>query len=305
MTIPQPLPPTMPPSPCVGVCRIEEGCGLCLGCARSRAEIAGWISFSDRAREAVWAALPARRASLGLRFHRRAWSRHDIRAFVRRTLMPGAGTWVAGVHGAVAEFAIGDGEQADIVEQAECLAATTPRGAVRFRISDDVRALASGDADIVVLAAPAGDAPVERQAGLAALGPDTGAIRDADRSKLLFDFGLGFGFARFAVRIDDPALATALDAGVGQPWPTVLAACGQQLLQASPARVVLHPIGRVEVYTPIPLRAGRTQPGPHTHFLPELLAARRGTPPCLDLPETYAPCAIYYPATANIPNDRH
>jgi predicted Fe-S protein YdhL (DUF1289 family) len=303
--MPQPIPATMPTSPCVGVCRIEENCGLCVGCARSRTEIAAWIGLSDTAREAIWSALPARRASLGLKIHRRAWSREDIRRFVRRTLTPGAGTWVAGVHGALAEFTVGDGEQANIVEQGEYLTATTPRGAVRFRIADEVRALGFGDADIVVLAVPLIHAPVGSPGGLAALGPDTAAIRDNDRSKPLFDFGLGFGFARFVIRVDDPALADDLGARVGQPWPTVLAASGRQILDASPARVVLHAIGRVEVYTPIPLPGGRTQPGPHTHFLPEFLAARRGMPPGLELPETHAPCAIYYPATAAIPNDRH
>ncbi len=37
-------------SPCIGICRID-GEGLCAGCHRSLAEIAGWGAMDDRARE--------------------------------------------------------------------------------------------------------------------------------------------------------------------------------------------------------------------------------------------------------------
>lgn len=56
------LPP--PTSPCIGVCQIEPRTGLCLGCARSMDEIAGWLAMSPEAKRAVLAALPARRSAL-------------------------------------------------------------------------------------------------------------------------------------------------------------------------------------------------------------------------------------------------
>lgn len=31
-----------PPSPCIGVCRIDPASGLCTGCARTLQEIADW-----------------------------------------------------------------------------------------------------------------------------------------------------------------------------------------------------------------------------------------------------------------------
>ena len=52
-------------SPCILVCIIEEKSGCCMGCGRTREEIAGWTGFSDAGRRAVMDALPARMASLG------------------------------------------------------------------------------------------------------------------------------------------------------------------------------------------------------------------------------------------------
>ena len=50
------------PSPCSGVCRIDERHGLCAGCLRSLDEIAAWPTLDDRARLALWRTLRARRA---------------------------------------------------------------------------------------------------------------------------------------------------------------------------------------------------------------------------------------------------
>lgn len=47
-------------SPCVGVCVIGDD-DLCVGCARTLDEIAGWGTASFAARRAVLAALPGRR----------------------------------------------------------------------------------------------------------------------------------------------------------------------------------------------------------------------------------------------------
>lgn len=49
------------PSPCTGVCKMENG--LCLGCQRSLGEIAGWSGMADREKQTVLAQLEQRRAS--------------------------------------------------------------------------------------------------------------------------------------------------------------------------------------------------------------------------------------------------
>jgi uncharacterized protein len=52
-------------SPCTSVCTIDPASGLCAGCYRTLAEIAGWIELGDDAKRALIAALPARRTRLG------------------------------------------------------------------------------------------------------------------------------------------------------------------------------------------------------------------------------------------------
>ncbi|WP_226580821.1 DUF1289 domain-containing protein [Acuticoccus sediminis] len=47
-------------SPCTKVCRIAPATGLCLGCARTIDEIAGWATMSAADRAAVLADLPHR-----------------------------------------------------------------------------------------------------------------------------------------------------------------------------------------------------------------------------------------------------
>jgi predicted Fe-S protein YdhL (DUF1289 family) len=49
-------------SPCVKVCVVDPANGLCLGCFRSVAEIAGWTAMTPAARAAVLAELPGRKA---------------------------------------------------------------------------------------------------------------------------------------------------------------------------------------------------------------------------------------------------
>lgn len=47
-------------TPCVKVCVIEPESGLCIGCLRTREEIAAWSGFSPEARRDVMEELPTR-----------------------------------------------------------------------------------------------------------------------------------------------------------------------------------------------------------------------------------------------------
>jgi Predicted Fe-S protein len=49
-------------SPCVEVCQLNAERGMCIGCFRTLDEIARWSEMNDAQREAVVAALPARRS---------------------------------------------------------------------------------------------------------------------------------------------------------------------------------------------------------------------------------------------------
>ncbi len=57
-----PRPADEVPSPCISVCAIVPGTGLCAGCLRTLDEIALWSVLDDADKRAVLAALPARRA---------------------------------------------------------------------------------------------------------------------------------------------------------------------------------------------------------------------------------------------------
>jgi uncharacterized protein len=50
-------------SPCVKVCTLDTGAGLCLGCGRTLAEIAGWVRMSADERKRIMAELPDRLAN--------------------------------------------------------------------------------------------------------------------------------------------------------------------------------------------------------------------------------------------------
>jgi predicted Fe-S protein YdhL (DUF1289 family) len=47
-------------SPCVSVCVIDPGSGLCRGCKRTLDEISRWVVMTDDQRAAVIDALPSR-----------------------------------------------------------------------------------------------------------------------------------------------------------------------------------------------------------------------------------------------------
>ena len=51
-------------SPCTKLCVMDPRSGLCRGCLRTLAEIAGWGGMSDAQQQAVLAALPERRDRL-------------------------------------------------------------------------------------------------------------------------------------------------------------------------------------------------------------------------------------------------
>ncbi|MGQ0456720.1 MAG: DUF1289 domain-containing protein [Hyphomicrobium sp.] len=47
-------------TPCIKICVMDDAAGLCAGCGRTRAEIAGWTAFSDAERRRIITELPAR-----------------------------------------------------------------------------------------------------------------------------------------------------------------------------------------------------------------------------------------------------
>lgn len=59
-----PKPSSGTDSPCVSVCVMDDGTGLCLGCWRTLGEIAAWASLGSSERELIWQKIEQRRDGL-------------------------------------------------------------------------------------------------------------------------------------------------------------------------------------------------------------------------------------------------
>lgn len=218
--------------------------------------------------------------------------------------------WSMGSFGALGEFLRAAGEP---VQRAPGgLGIVSARGALRLEPPPGARAIAyetpSADPRLwnhaIELCLPQDRAAMNRRGVLTELGPDRDALRPADREALLFDMGLGLHQADACIRTSDAALVSALRAAIA-------ASRGRSLLEhdhpawgailaASPHRVFVSRVGRLEVYVPIPAPGSvpdyHFTPGPHTHVLPQLLASGRTHAAHLPLPEGWVPCASLYPA---------
>jgi hypothetical protein len=212
-----------------------------------------------------------------------------------------ATSFAIGVQGAVAEFMRAPGDRATVQGDAGRLLIRSKLGALRLNLEPWVRvfrfAPEGGSPDEIVLAIERARLTTPAADVLAELGPDRDAVRKRERCAPLFDLGLDRPTNRFCVRTNDPELIAALRECVGQPWPEVAPALIPLLLERHPHRVVVSPLGRIEVSQPIGLRDGRpeTPVGPHTHLLPELLRTGRDLAPGRDLPASYAPVASIFP----------
>ena len=62
-------------SPCIKVCVVDPASGFCIGCGRTREEIASWLDISVGERRRVMRVLPERISSLTDRRRRRGGRR--------------------------------------------------------------------------------------------------------------------------------------------------------------------------------------------------------------------------------------
>ncbi len=289
-------------SPCVGICKLDSATGYCVGCARTGDEIAEWRNQTPSWRADVWDALPERFKTLGVTCRRLPWETHEIQTFVTRSLCGGAGTWVIGVAGAVAEFATEPGVSIDVEIDGGRIEASNAGGSLRFLIDEQVRALTfdppdtPADRQRVVLAVKRARGGPPVCTALTDLGPDGAAIRPEDREQSLYDLGLGREEARFCVRCGTGTAQDALAVSAGTALAEALPRLAPILLRDSPARVVESALGRIDVVAEIPKPGERSPAGPHTHLLPDHLATGRALPLGMDLPPVYLPGAIFYPA---------
>ena len=198
----------LPPSPCVGICTMNDDAGLCIGCGRDRNEITNWISHDDDQKVAIWNELPGRMAQLGATSFRLAPEPDQIAAFVRKTLEDKAGRWVMGSTGASATF--DTASTIAISEDDDWVTASSGDGqGVRVKKHDRMRAfgLTLGDEQkrmmAVALVIPRGRAKLEPAESVANVGQDQHAIDPVKQSATLVDLAFGRTYSRVLVRTSD------------------------------------------------------------------------------------------------------
>lgn len=225
-----------------------------------------------------------------------------MRAILEAELQSWSCGWSIGSFGAIGEFHQDEGETL-IVDDPANLTRATSRGAIRITLKENVQPVAyellsprpHRWSQGIALCLPEAEAAAAQRETLTELGVDHGAIRPQDREAILFDVGLAQPQIDFCVRTSDPDLLRVLRSCCGKP--TFATEAGMAILSQHPHRVVISHLGRAEVYQKIggPDTGGVSPPGPHTHVLPKLLAARRTHSANTPIPEGLAPCAFLYP----------
>jgi predicted Fe-S protein YdhL (DUF1289 family) len=290
-----------PFSPCVGVCRLDERSGLCLGCGRTGGEIAAWRELDEVRRAMIWSMLPGRMARLDVSSRLLPLAGPALAERLLQTAHDPATVFAIGVQGAVAEFMRAPDDRSIARGDADRLLIRSRLGALRLDVRPWVRVFAFGPEkglpDEIVLAIHSSRLTPQAVSAVVELGPDRDAVRRADRRAALFDLGLDRATIRFCVRTDDAELISELRRCVGQPLAAVAPALIPLLLARHPQRIAISELGRIEVRQPIGLRDGEpgTPVGPHTHLLPHLLRTGRELAPGRDLPAGYAAAASLFP----------
>jgi hypothetical protein len=209
--------------------------------------------------------------------------------------------WSIGTFGAIAEFTRDATETAAFDRGTGAISVVTARGGMRIDAHDALRPIASESLTAqswnqrVALCLPEGACAMNRRAVLTEIGPDHGALRAEDRTAALFDLGLGTLQLDACVRSGDAATVTALRNWVGQSLFADGNGAMAVILAASPHRVFVSRVGRIEVFQPIPQANGNSPEGPHTHVLPKLLRHKRTHAATEALPAGWVPCAHFYP----------
>jgi len=244
----------------------------------------------------IWIDLPRRKTILGLSFRLLSWSGDVLLAELIRLAREPKTRWSIGVYGAVAEFATRNHVATTIEVEEGCLVLREAGGAIRLRPPPGTRLFelvgASRKIERLVLALHRSRLTGLPAIGVTELGADEDAVEPACKNERLFDLGVSRSIVRFCVRTGEPALVASLRQAIGLDPLDPANGLVPTLLASSPDRVLISPIGRIEVAGPI-LRSGHEVP--HTHLLPDLLAYGRELEPGFALPEGYAAGVSIFP----------
>ncbi len=280
------------PSPCVGVCQIDATTGWCIGCGRNDKELFGWGELPAARQRAVWVELPERMARLRRPVRVLPWSGVALlERLLPVTTLPGT-VWSIGVRGASAEFLGSDEAPVDARLTSSRLQARHASGALSIGAPAGLRGFLHVGPQGVEVVLALHEARVRRSgpAVVVEVGDDGSSLLPKVPGERLIDLGLGARSLRFCVRTRDAALLDRLRSVAGR---SVLDddLLLERLVLASPTRVAVSPVGRIEVATPIAPPDGATPMSPHTHFFPEQLRAGVEEPIGVAVPPDYLPLA--------------
>jgi hypothetical protein len=209
--------------------------------------------------------------------------------------------WSLGTFGAIAEFTRDADEPVNLSRSAIALSAVTGRGGIHIEPTAEIRLVASETAvgegwnHRVALCLPDDRCAMNRRSAITEIGCDSGALRREDRNAVLFDLGLCCLQVDVCIRTSDPGLLGRLRRQEGRGLFESTDDDMAVILAASPHRVLISRLGRIEVFQPIPAADGPSPMGPHTHVLPRLLAQRRTHAATEPIPRGFVPCAHLYP----------
>ncbi len=205
-----------------------------------------------------------------------------------------------GCLGALAEFQDA-GAFAPAATGNGALAACSDRGAIRIKPAVAASAVAyealsaakdAWQCGIVLVTAPDARSGHAREV-LTELPPDADAIRECDRQSLMFDLGVGMPNVDYCIRTDDADLIAFLRHHTGTPVTEDGHPVLERIVDASPHRVAVSAIGRIEVYQRIDRH--KTPSGPHTHLLPDLLSKHRTHSTNIPVPKGTLPLLTVHP----------
>ncbi len=128
----------LPPSPCVGICTMDGP--YCYGCGRTLDEIGGWGALPSAAKQNVWAALPARLISMGVRTFRLAPEPAALGHFMARTFRETTGTWQLSGSSLAVNFTIDSSARPESRSADGWIEAANNNGRLALRQHDRIRA---------------------------------------------------------------------------------------------------------------------------------------------------------------------
>lgn len=197
-------------------------------------------------------------------------------------------TWTMGPAGAGVRF----GRHPDEPVVRRPGTAVTDRGGIRIVLPDEAVAVAYETPSTVdplrwdhavAFCVPVAAAGRAARDVIGELGPDTGALRSADSTAVLFDLGVGGTFAELAVRTSDPSALAALRAACGTQAVDAAEALTPVLTSDAVARVARTVAGRTESNSPLRTPLTELPPGPDL-------------PPSAPVPDGWVPCVVLVPA---------